>query len=71
MYIQRIRFAADIHRIYIKPRGVKGIDWYTGAYIMDQEDIEHIVKEWPEEWKNSAENVSDSNDDYMPKDKDR
>ena len=39
----------DIHRIYIKPRGVKGIDWHTGAYRMEQEDVEQIIKEWLEE----------------------
>ena len=71
MYIQRIRFVADIHRIYIKSCGVKGKDWYTGAYRMDQEDIEQIVKEWSKEWKNSIENISDSDDEDMAKDKDR
>ena len=71
MYIQRIRFVVDIHRIYIKPCGIKGIDWYNGAYRIDQEDIEQIVKEWSEEWKNSVENISDSNDEETPKDKDR
>ena len=37
---------------------------------MDQEDIEQIVNEWLQEWKNSIENISDSNDEDTPKDKD-
>jgi len=43
-YIKGIRFMADMHRIYIKSRYVKGIDWHTGAYHMEQEDVENIVK---------------------------
>lgn len=50
---------ANIHRIYIKPRGIKGIDWHTGAYQMEQEDVEKIIKEWLEEWKTIAIDISD------------
>ena len=71
MYIKRIRFFVDIHRIYIKSCGIKGINWCIGAYKMDKEDIEQIVKEWLKEWKNSAENVSHSDDEETLKDKDR
>ena len=38
---------------------------------MDQEDIEEIIKEWSEEWKNFIENVSDFDDDDTPIDKDK
>ena len=60
MYIKGIRFITDIHRIYIKPHGVKGVDWNTGAYRMEQEDVEQIIKEWPDEWKSSAIDVRNS-----------
>ena len=63
MYIKRIRFMVDIHRIYIKPHEVKGTDWHTGAYRMEQEDVEQIVKEWSEDWKNSTVDVSDSDEE--------
>lgn len=53
----------DMHRIYIKPWGIKEKDWYTRAYRMEQQDIEEIIKEWPEEWKNPAIDLSDSDDD--------
>ena len=49
MYIKRIRFVVDIHRIYIKPCSVKGIDWHIGAYRMEQQEVEKIVKGW---WRN-------------------
>ena len=61
----------DIDSLYIKPHSIKGKDWYTGAYRMDQEDIEQIIKEWSEEWNASIENVNDSNDKETSKDKDR
>ena len=63
MYIKRTRFIEDIHRIYIKPRGVKGIDWHTSSYRMEQEDVEQIIKEWPEEWKSSTIDVCDSDEE--------
>lgn len=50
----------DLHHIYIKPRGVKTKDWYTGSYQMVQADIEEIIKEWPKEWKNPNVNCSNS-----------
>ena len=52
----------DLHRIYIKPRGVKTKDWYTGSYLMVQVDIKEIIKEWLEEWRNPIVNHSDSNE---------
>lgn len=63
LYKKRIRFTENMHRIYIRPRGVKGQDWYTRAYQMEQQDIEEIIKEWLEEWRNPAINLSDSNED--------
>ena len=63
MYKKEIRFMADMHRIYIRLRGVKGQDWYTGAYRMDQQDIEEIIKEWPEEWKNPVVDIRDSDEE--------
>ena len=62
-YKKGIRFMADMHRIYIKLRCVKDQDWYNGAYQMDQQDIEEIIKEWPEEWRNLARDISDSDED--------
>ena len=47
LYKKRIRFMANMHRIYIKPQSVKDQDWYTGAYRMEKQDIEEIIKEWP------------------------
>lgn len=44
MYIKRIRFVVDMHRIYIKPCGIKNVDWHTSAYCMEPEDIDEIIK---------------------------
>ena len=70
MYIMKTRFAMDMHMIYIKPHGSKNVDWHTRAYRMEPEDIEEIVKDWPEEWKSSAMDLTDSDKD-PPKDKDK
>ena len=60
MYIKSIIFIVDMQRIYIKLRDVKGVDWNTVSYQMEQEDVEQIVREWLEEWNNSTIDVSDS-----------
>ena len=39
---------------------------------MEQQDIEEIIKEWPEEWRNSTEDISDSDEDpKIGKDKEK
>lgn len=68
MYIEQIRVAMDMNKIYIKPRWIKNVDWDTGAYRMEQEDIDEIIKEWLKEWKSPTGNLIDSNKD-LPKDK--
>ena len=57
----------DLHRIYIKPEGVKEKDQYTSIYWMEQKDIEEIIKEWPEEWRSPAINLSDSDEEQETK----
>ena len=63
MYKKQIHFMTDLHRIYIKPRGVKTKDWYTGSYRMVKVDIEEIIKEWLEEWRNPDINLSELEED--------
>ena len=63
MYKKGIRFMVDMHRIYIKPGGVKEKDWYIGAYRMEQQDVEEIIKEWSKEWKNSTVDISDCDEE--------
>lgn len=63
MYRKQIRFMVDLHRIYIKPHGVKTKDWYIGSYRMVQADIEEIIKEWPKEWRSLDINLSESDED--------
>ena len=70
MYIKKIIFAADMHRIYIKLCGSKNVYWLAGAYRMEPEDIEEIIKDWPEEWKSSTVDLIDSDED-PPKYKDK
>ena len=53
----------DMHHIYIKPQNVKTKDWYTGSYRMVQDEIEEIIREWPEEWRNPDINLSESDED--------
>ena len=62
-YKKGIRFMEDIHRIYIRSRGVKGQDWYPRAYWMEQQDIGEIIKEWSEEWKNPTIDIRDSDEE--------
>lgn len=49
-YSKKVWFLADMHQICIKPRGIKKSDWYAGPYRMTIEDVEQIIKEWPQEW---------------------
>lgn len=60
----------DIHKIYIKPHGVKSIEWHTDAYRMEPVDIDQIIKDWTKEWKTSDVDLSDS-DEETTKDKDK
>lgn len=39
LYIKKVRVVADIQKIYIKPRRVKKIDWYTRAYHMEPQTL--------------------------------
>ena len=60
MYKNQVCFTTDLHHIYLKPHGVETKDWYTGSYQMSHMDNEEILKEWLEEWRNPADNNSDS-----------
>lgn len=68
MCIKRIRFIVDMHRIYIKPRRIKNVDWHIGMYRMEPKDIDEIIKDWLEEWKSSVVDLSDL-DEELPKEK--
>ena len=70
MYIKRIRFVVDMHRIYIKPHGIKNVDYHIGTYHMDPEDIDEIIKDKPEKWKSFTVDLSNS-DEELPKEKDK
>lgn len=50
------------------PRGVKSVDQHTDAYRMEPTDIDQITKEWLEEWKCSAIEERDLEEE-TPKDK--
>lgn len=52
VYSKKVRFLVDMHQIWIKPRSIKKSGWYVGLYCMTVEDIEKIIKEWPEKWQN-------------------
>ena len=52
VYSKKVRFLADMHQKWIKPRGIKKSGWYAGSYRMTAEDIKQIIKEWLEEWQN-------------------
>ena len=42
---EKVQFLTDMHRIWIKPRGIKKSGWYAGPYRMTTEDVEKIIKE--------------------------
>ena len=52
VYSKKVRFLIDMHQIWIKPCSIKKSGWYAGSYRMTTEDVEKIIKEWPEEWQN-------------------
>ena len=65
MYIKRIKFFVDMQRIYIKPCGIKNVDWHIGAYCMELGDIDEIIKDWPEEWKSFLVDLIDSDEEKL------
>lgn len=66
VYSKKVRFLADMHQIWIKPRGIKKFGWYAGSYRMTTGDVEQIIKEWPKEWQNIE--VKDDDDTESEKD---
>lgn len=70
IYIKRIKFTMDMRIIYIKLRGIKNVYWHTGAYRMELEDIDEIIKYWLEEWKSFIVDLIDWDEETL-KEKDK
>jgi len=66
VYSKKVQFLADMYQIWIKSRGIKKFGWYASSYHMTAEDVEKIIKEWPEEWQNIE--VKDDDDTESEKD---
>ena len=66
VYSKKVWFLTNMHQIWIKPCGIKKSGWYAGPYHMTAEDVEQIIKEWPEEWKN----IEAKGDDDIESEKD-
>ena len=46
LYHSKLEFIMDRHRLYVRPRGFKKQkQWAIGAYRMNAQDIEDIIKE--------------------------
>ena len=55
MYDNRIEFMADMHTIFLRPKGFRTDNWATGLFRMTAQDVEDVIKDFDEEWKKELE----------------
>ena len=58
-YGKIMHFAADRHNIYLQSRTQQGGDRHIGYYRMTQEGIEQVIKDHPEIWVATEENLKE------------
>ena len=76
MYDSRLNFMADSHLIYLRPKKTKRDDWATGSFRMEARDIEGVIRDFDDKWKQEYEDTaplsSDSEDtEHQNKGKDK
>ena len=47
-------FKVDMHHVFIQARADNKHKWSKLPYVVNEEDILAIVKQWPAEWKKDA-----------------
>ena len=56
-----ISFVADMHTIYLRPKGFRKDDWAIGLFRMTAQDVEDVIKDFDEEWKKALEDATAGN----------
>ena len=57
-YDSRLNFMADSHRIYLRPKRYRRDDWANGWFRMTARDVEDVVKDFDDEWKQAFEDTT-------------
>ena len=58
MYDNQLDFIADMHTIYLRPKGLRTDNWAIGSFRMITQDVEDVIKEFDEEWKKALEDAT-------------
>ena len=58
IYDNRLNFMADNHRIYLRPKRSRRDDWANGWFRMTSKDVEGVVKDFDDEWKQAFEDTT-------------
>ena len=58
IYDNRLNFMADSHRIYLRTKRSRRNDWANGWFRMIVKDVEDIVKDFDDEWKQYFEDTT-------------
>ena len=58
IYDNQLNFMADSHRIYLRPKRSRRDDWANGWFRMTAKDVEGVVKDFDDEWKQAFEDTT-------------
>ena len=61
MYHNRRDFIAEMHTIYLRPKGFRTDNWALGSFRMIVQDVEDVIKDFDEEWKKELEDATTIN----------
>ena len=57
-YDDRLDFMVDRQRIYLRPKRDKRDDWANGWFRMTAKDVEDVIKDFGDEWKQALEDTT-------------
>ena len=57
-YDDRLDFMVDRHRIYLRPKRTKRDDWANGWFRMTAKDVEDVIKDFGDDWKQALEDTT-------------
>ena len=57
-YDDRLNFMVDHHRIYLRPKREKRDDWANGWFRMTVKDVEDVIKDFDDDWKQALEDTT-------------
>ena len=58
IYDNQLDFMADSHRIYLRPKRSKMDNWENGLFRMTAQDVEDVIKDFDDEWRQALEDIT-------------